>query len=166
MEGLGYKPLPKNGQRRANHPMARKARALWISLHQLGVVKNPSEQALEGFAKRQLKCENLVWANQGHAYKLIEALKVMAKRNGWHQTDANGRKLPPITLQHHLCEVIVGKLKQADAVPADWSIDVAAKLLCGIDTAQEAPFSAETYARLAAQLGKKLRELVKPEAEA
>ncbi|MFX8708345.1 regulatory protein GemA, partial [Acinetobacter baumannii] len=67
------------------HPMARKARALWISLHKLGVVHNPSEQALEAFAKRQLGCEKLVWARQSDAYRLIEALKSMAERAGWRQ---------------------------------------------------------------------------------
>jgi phage gp16-like protein len=49
----GFKPLPKAGAKAASHPMARKARALWISLYYLGEVHNPSEQALEAFAQRQ-----------------------------------------------------------------------------------------------------------------
>jgi phage gp16-like protein len=75
--------------RAADHPSAKKARALWISLYQLGVVREPSEQALEAFAARQLKCERLQWADQGQVYKLIEALKAMAERAGWSQ-DLNG----------------------------------------------------------------------------
>ena len=58
---------------------------MWISLYNLGAVRNPSEEALEAFATRQLRVERLQWANQSHCYKLIEALKAMAERAGWHQ---------------------------------------------------------------------------------
>ncbi len=71
--------------RSADHPSAKKARALWISLAQLGVVRNPSEQALEAMARRQLGIEKLQWANGAHCYALIEALKGMAQRAGWNQ---------------------------------------------------------------------------------
>ena len=86
LKKLGFKPLPKAGKKAATHPMARKARALWISLHHLNVVQNPAEEALEAFARRQLGCTKLNWANQREAYKLIEALKAMALRHGWRQT--------------------------------------------------------------------------------
>ncbi len=80
--------------RRADHPVAKKARALWISLHQLGVVVNASEQALEAFAKRQLGVERMQWMDQALGFKLVEALKAMAEREGWSQ-DLSGveRKL-------------------------------------------------------------------------
>ncbi len=71
--------------RPADHPAARKARSLWISLAQLGVVRNSSEAALEAFARRQLGVERLQWADQAQAYKLTEALKAMAERAGWSQ---------------------------------------------------------------------------------
>jgi phage gp16-like protein len=73
-------------RRPASHPVARKARAMWISLHKLGAVENPSEQALEAFAHRQLGVERLDWANQRLGYRLIEALKAMAERAGWDQS--------------------------------------------------------------------------------
>jgi phage gp16-like protein len=97
-EARGWKPsVVKGGKagaaasgrpaRRADHPVARKARALWISLHQLGVVENSSEQALEAFAKRQLGVDRLQWADQGQGFKLIEALKRMAEREAdWDQS--------------------------------------------------------------------------------
>lgn len=69
----------------ANHPMAKKARAMWISLHQLGVVRDPSEKALEAFGARQLKVDRLQWADQSQGFRLIEALKGMAERAGWSQ---------------------------------------------------------------------------------
>lgn len=70
---------------RADHPMAGKARAMWISLHHLGVVRNSSESALEAFARRQLGVAALQWADQGVGYRLIEALKGIAERAGWAQ---------------------------------------------------------------------------------
>lgn len=73
------------GPRRADHPAAKKARALWLALADLGVIRERSESALEAFAARQLGVEKLQWANQGQTYKLIEALKKMAERAGWSQ---------------------------------------------------------------------------------
>ncbi|ALL14282.1 gp16 family protein [Caulobacter henricii] len=91
----GFKPKVVSGgkvgmaptfkRKPADHPVARKARALWISLHQLGVVENGSEQALEAFAKRQLGVDALQWADQSHAEPLIKGLKAMAERAGWSQ---------------------------------------------------------------------------------
>lgn len=69
----------------ASSPVAKKARALWISLHQLGEVDDPSEAALEAFARRQLKIDRLHWVKPDHAYRLIEALKAWATRAGWDQ---------------------------------------------------------------------------------
>lgn len=83
MKGKGFAPRSK--PKTASSPSAGKARALWISLHQLGVVRNPSEKALESFGKRQLKVERLVWADDDQMYRLIEALKDMAERAGWSQ---------------------------------------------------------------------------------
>ncbi len=168
LKDKGFRPLPKaGGKPAAQHPMARKARALWISLHHLGAVRNPSEEALEAFAKRQLGCEKLVWARQSDAYRLIEALKAMAKRAGWLQNDpATGKPLPVQRLQLHLCEVILGKLKLAEAIPTAWTIDLAAWRLCGIETRRDRPFEVEDYARLAKALGDELRRLAPQDAEA
>lgn len=154
MKSKGFSALPKN--RAASHPMARKARALWISLYQLGEVHNSSEQALEAFAKRQLGCERLVWARQSDAYKLIEALKSWAERAGWKQHNIVTQKmLTPLQLQSGLCEAILGRLKKAGVVPQDWTIHIAQVRLCGIE--QNERWTAEDYARLAGELGERLR---------
>lgn len=84
--GKAREARPSNAVRRASDsPMAKKARAMWISLHQLGVVRDPSERALEAFGKRQLGVETLHWADESQGYRLIEALKQMAERAGWSQ---------------------------------------------------------------------------------
>ena len=118
----------------ADHPSARKARALWISLHQLGVVANPSEPALEAFARRQLKVEKLAWANQSQSYRLIEALKAMAERAGWSQSTesvAPGQEVKE--LRYRLCAAILTRMKDAALVDADMNLRQAAWSLCGLD---------------------------------
>ncbi len=149
LKSKGFRAIPK--KKTAQHPMARKARAMWISLYQLGAVHNASEEALEGFARRQLKCEKLVWARQSDARALIEALKAMATRHGWPQPN-----LPPIQLQASLCEAILVKLKDKGIAPAEWSIHDAQHKLCGIEKREA--WTAEDYQRLAEALGRKLRE--------
>lgn len=158
LSSKGFQALPRSGKV-AQHPMARKARALWISLHHLGVVHNPSEAALEAFSARQLGCERLAWARQSDAARLIEALKDMASRNGWKQTDDCGRPLPIIALQEGLCLAILERMKATGDVPAGWRLDQAMWKLCGIENRREEGWTAEDYSRLAAALGGKLREM-------
>ena len=58
---------------------ARKVRALWLLLHELGQVRDPSERALGNYCKRVLGVDALQWAD-GKLYKLIEGLKDWAMR--------------------------------------------------------------------------------------
>lgn len=168
MKRLGFTPMPKAGKKgAATHPMARKARALWISLHQLGVVHNPAEEALEAFGKRQLGCEKLVWARQSDAYRLIEALKAMAIRAGWRQRClATGKPLSIDALKQGLCGAILIKLKEAGVAASDWTLNDAAWKLCGIELGAAGPVTVEGYDQLAAALGAKLREFAPAGAEA
>ena len=161
MKAKGFRPIAKTGAvAAAQHPMARKARALWISLYHLGVVHNASEQALEAFAARQLKCDKLVWARQSDAFRLIEALKDMARRSGWLQhSPATQKPLDPLGLQISLCNAILAKLKAAGYVPDSWALHDAMWKLCGEENARERAWSTEDYARLAAQLGAQLRQM-------
>lgn len=155
---LGWQDTPKRGgARRATSPMAKKARAMWISLYQLGVVHHRGEKALETFAKRQLGCERMAWANQREADKLIEALKAMATRAGWKQVDGNGKPLSVRQLTEGLCLAIVAKLKDAGEIPENWTLSDAAFQLCGVELGLDGPTSAEGYTELAEQLGAKLR---------
>lgn len=110
--------------RPADHPAAKKARALWLSLWNLGEIHDPSEAALEAFARRQLKVERLQWADQGQTYKLIEALKAMAERAGWSQ-DVSGLRPgtdPVVVLKAGLIRAQthrLGRMRQA-AMYLDW----------------------------------------------
>lgn len=155
---LGWKDLPKATPRGvAQNPMARKARALWISLYHLGAVRSRDEKALEAFARRQIGCERLAWAKQSEGFKLIEALKKMAEKEGWAQTDPSGNNLSPLKLNEGLCEAILAKLVKIGEARPDWTIDIAAWRLCGIETCASGPMGAEAYQGLAQALGAKLR---------
>jgi phage gp16-like protein len=160
LEGKGFRPMPAGGKApSAQHKVARKARALWISLYQLGAVHNPAEEALEAFAKRQFGCDKLQWIKQSDGYLLIEALKSMARRAGWLQEQIGTRKkLTPTELQSGLCHTIVAKLKEAGAIPSDWGLHDAAWKLCGVANTKETPWTADDYQRLAAGLGAELRK--------
>ncbi|MEI7456568.1 MAG: regulatory protein GemA [Nitrosomonadales bacterium] len=64
----------------AADPESRKIRSLWILLHELGAVRNPSEAALAMYVKRLAKVDALQWVNGDQAKTLIETLKKWAMR--------------------------------------------------------------------------------------
>lgn len=123
---LGWQPVASakvapGKPKPADHPAAKKARALLISLGLLGVIRNTSESSLEAFARRQMGVERLQWADQAQVYKLIEALKKIAERNGWEQSVA-GLDDPIWTLKLRLCEAILKRLKAAGCASPETSI--------------------------------------------
>ena len=78
----------KAGRRtKADHPEARKMRALWLTLWHLGAVRDPSETALIAFAKRVTGgklagISAIQWIKGEQATAVIEALKDWAVREG------------------------------------------------------------------------------------
>ena len=84
MKQSGFKIKPKakgKGQRAlADDAQSRMIRALWLELHRLGAVRDPSEGALAGFVKRQHKIDALQWISSDQASRVIEALKSWVKR--------------------------------------------------------------------------------------
>ena len=89
--GAGYSRPVK-----ASSDEARKVRALWLLLHELGLVRDASERALGNYCKRVLKVDALQWAD-GKLYKLIEGLKDWAMRALPAKVDAMRGQLAP----HH-----------------------------------------------------------------
>lgn len=79
MRACGFTPRAP-GERRAldTSPTAGKARALWLWLHGVGIVRDPSEAALASFAKRITRTDALQWARGQD--KLIEGIKSWAAR--------------------------------------------------------------------------------------
>ncbi len=169
-EQLGFKSVAKVVPGRkalaVDTPSARKARALWLSLHQLGAVRNPSEHALEAFACRQLKCEVWRWSDQALSYRLIEALKAMAKRHGWDVGD--GRTTKVQGSKQRLLRAILTKLVAAGVASANWSVTDALFRLTGEEIRDiDLVVSREEATRAAQLLGRVLADrspTVSPEA--
>lgn len=71
---------PRPDRRQASNPSARKVRALWLFLHALGAVRDPSERALASYVKRIAKVDDLQWADGQALDLLIETMKKWAMR--------------------------------------------------------------------------------------
>lgn len=128
---LGWKPKrtapARSGKARpmASSEVAAKARALWLSLWHLGVVRDPSESALTAFCKRQTGMADLAWIrDQRQAEKLIEALKKMAMRAGvdWSASTGGGGDRERVMLAQAKI------LKAAGAVPPEGMLAFALKI--------------------------------------
>lgn len=81
MKTKGFKVRPKAGDRtQVINPDASKVRALWLFLHVLGEVRDPSEKALATYVKRIAKVDDLRWARGDAVTALVETLKKWAMR--------------------------------------------------------------------------------------
>ncbi len=67
---------------RASSGVAKKVRALWLSLHGLGLVSDPSEKALKAWVKRQYQVDDLAFVRGADSFAVIEGLKQWATRGG------------------------------------------------------------------------------------
>lgn len=70
---------PRQSRKLDTSAEAQKVRALWLLLHQIGEVRDPSEQALASYCKRIAKVDDLHWAGAA-IFTLIETLKKWAQR--------------------------------------------------------------------------------------
>lgn len=62
----------------ASDQESKKARAMWLTLHAIGAVRDPSEAALLRYARRQCKVDRLEWAKDMRP--IIESLKAWLLR--------------------------------------------------------------------------------------
>lgn len=86
---LGWVPTPAKAARPApDRPSRRQAeddqskmiRGLWIDLHTLGEVRDPSEKAMNSFVLRMTRVADLHWVTEYQRSTVIEALKDMRAR--------------------------------------------------------------------------------------
>ncbi|NMX60234.1 regulatory protein GemA [Pseudomonas sp. WS 5079] len=81
----GFKPRPNKAGKRppAGDEQSKKIRSLWLTLHDLGVVRDPSEAALAKFVLGMTRVSALQWLNTAQASRVIENLKQ------WHNRVTN-----------------------------------------------------------------------------
>lgn len=78
----GFKVRPNQSGKRpqANDDQSKKIRSLWLTLHDLGAVRAPSEAALAKFVKSMTRVSALQWLNAAQASRVIEHLKQWHRR--------------------------------------------------------------------------------------
>lgn len=119
-KAAGARPLTVN-------PDASKVRALWLFLHALGAVRDPSEAALATYVKRIAKVDDLRWARDDAVTELIETLKKWAMRylpeavaKLRAEAVAAHRRQPFTAAQHELCECAAGYLRMGQGFDMHW----------------------------------------------
>lgn len=72
----GFKVRPSKKQRPlAADDQSKKIRALWLTLHGMGEVRDPSEEALAKFVMKMTGVQALQWLSSDQASQVIENLK-------------------------------------------------------------------------------------------
>ena len=82
MKACGFKVRPNRKQSRplADDPESKKIRAMWLFMHELGIVRDPSERALAAYVKRIAHVDALQWTNGDQTLAVIESLKAWVMR--------------------------------------------------------------------------------------
>ena len=70
----------KTDRKQATGKDASKVRALWLFLHELGAVRDPSEAALTAYVQRIAKVDDVQWMRGGRVEFVIETLKQWCMR--------------------------------------------------------------------------------------
>lgn len=73
----GFKVRPNKVQKRplADDAQSKKIRSLWLELHGLGAVRDPSEAALAKFVQSMTRVSALQWLSTAQGSRVIENLK-------------------------------------------------------------------------------------------
>lgn len=73
----GFKVRPNKAQKRplADDNQSQKIRSLWLTLHDIGAVRDPSEEALAKFVLGMTHVSALQWLSSAQASRVIENLK-------------------------------------------------------------------------------------------
>lgn len=71
-----------NGGRKSLNPRHAAARALWIKLHDAGVVEFRSDEALDAWARHQTGIDAWSWHDEKASRSVIEGLKAWGRRKG------------------------------------------------------------------------------------
>lgn len=87
--GFATKPAKSAGKlKQADDGQSRKIRSLWITLHELGAVRNSSERALAKYVERQTGKSALQFLSTKQASDVIEHLKKWEERVRDEQAEA------------------------------------------------------------------------------
>ncbi|MEZ8102126.1 gp16 family protein [Vibrio bivalvicida] len=83
MKGLGFKPRPSS-KPKARAPEVAKIKAIWITMHKQGFIRNGSDRAIDDYVRRMTTrmngrgIERAAWLKSHQAAEVLETLK------SWH----------------------------------------------------------------------------------
>lgn len=83
LKKCGFKARPPKragGREVEESPQAKMIVALWLELHNAGVVKDPSDRALNRWVKRMTGVDSLRWLKPQQMNSVVEALKKWSDR--------------------------------------------------------------------------------------
>lgn len=80
------KPTGQRAVALASDPESRKARAMWLTLHAIGQVRDPSETALLAYTKRQTGVERMEW--------IVDMVPVLESLKAWLLRSLPGKVRP------------------------------------------------------------------------
>lgn len=117
LERLGFTAqTPKAGttpRKLDDSPEGKLIRAIWLQLHAIGEVKNPSEAALMAYVLRIGKVSAIQWLSSSKVELVIETLKKWAVRvfpaklaDLWRELAAQGKRpaYDPAALESFICQ--------------------------------------------------------------
>jgi hypothetical protein len=79
--GGGGAPARARSPRTAKlDPLGRKVVAMWMALHDAGVVRKSTERTLDAYVKRMTGVESIAWCSADQKRRLVESLKAWAAR--------------------------------------------------------------------------------------
>jgi len=79
---MGFEPQSDRDERLEigddDKPQVKKIKQLWLKLHEVGAVTNPSLESLNAYVQRMTETDRVQWLGTTDASRVIEALK------GWY----------------------------------------------------------------------------------
>ena len=75
LSGEELAALRKAGFRTTADPQIRKIKSLWYEMHDLGIVRNRSDQAIETYIRRITRAQKIEWCSVEQLQLVIETLK-------------------------------------------------------------------------------------------
>lgn len=159
--GLAPEPPLAKGALTIDGPYGAKLRALWIAAHDLGVVRDRTDQALVRFVERQTRIAHPRWLRDAaDAMKAIEALKSWIAREGgidWPARDAEPAEVKRAVITAQWMRLVgLGAVRVWIAARPLESLDGYAAKVAGKQG--WAQFGPHDFSAVQAALGRKLRK--------
>lgn len=161
LKALSSWQSPTKGAIKLDGLYAGKIRALWITGHQLGVVRDRTDAAMLGFVLRQTGISHTRWLRDADAArKVVEALKGWIEReSGWAYDDS----LTPLGVRLSVIRAQWARLIRLGLRPragnADWALEGYAGTTVGRTLTTLGDLAEAEADQVIAALGRKIHKL-------